>query len=135
MAARGREVPAYTTRAYEFFGPDPGAAEVHAAGDVSIVGVGIDDPLNVGSLYRLLGCFGGGSFLHVHVTRGRAPPRDDGDAATPRFWLRPEIVAKIRTTAVGTFDAFGGCVHSVNGPRSHQRPLNILVHTICAVGS
>lgn len=62
------KLPKFSTRAQHFFHRPNGPAEIQATG-VSLVAMGVSDPLNVGSLFRLLACFGGIGLTHVHSIR------------------------------------------------------------------
>lgn len=56
-----------------------GAAAGEAAPSFDVVAMGLNDPLNIGSVFRLMGCFGGTKFTHCHIGRRRAE-QDSGSA-------------------------------------------------------
>ena len=43
-------------------------------GRMAVAACGVDDPRNVGSMFRLMSCFGLDDFLHIQVTRHGTPP-------------------------------------------------------------
>mmetsp|Transcript_86345 Transcript_86345/g.252685 ORF Transcript_86345/g.252685 Transcript_86345/m.252685 type:complete len:248 (-) Transcript_86345:74-817(-) len=85
-------------------GSGPGSCEVR------VVACGINDPLNVGSMLRLMACFGAsGELVVVHYGKGG---KQDGHADldrrastdSPGFFQLPEIARKMATTAKGAMD-------------------------------
>lgn len=46
-----------------------GSCDEDVGGRVGVVAMGVNDPLNVGSIFRLMGCFGADTFTHCHIGR------------------------------------------------------------------
>eukprot|EP00035_Acanthoeca_spectabilis_P015391 m.306665 g.306665 ORF g.306665 m.306665 type:complete len:299 (-) comp16352_c0_seq7:3852-4748(-) len=66
-----------TTNAHAFFeslraNDSQGVETETASTSVGVVAMGVNDPLNVGSIFRLMGCFGATQFIHCHIGRACA---------------------------------------------------------------
>eukprot|EP00927_Polykrikos_kofoidii_P054147 TRINITY_DN48620_c0_g1_i1.p1 TRINITY_DN48620_c0_g1~~TRINITY_DN48620_c0_g1_i1.p1 ORF type:complete len:254 (-),score=33.57 TRINITY_DN48620_c0_g1_i1:61-822(-) len=120
-----------TTRAWDFFNrerPSRAAQAVsllHAqacsgsqehgevSSKVSVVACGVNDPLNVGSMLRLMACFGAARELVVVYygkggkCEGNPDPQRRISTDSPGFFQQPEIARKIATTAKGAMDLTG----------------------------
>jgi len=99
------------TRSALFFQPCADDSQnLSGKGELGVVACGVDDPQNIGSIYRLMSCFGVTSKLVlIHPDRGQrrdvcghGGSVDDVGPDTPGFLELPHIAKKVASTAVGT---------------------------------
>lgn len=77
-----------TTDAHEVFAKNLKAAKT-APAKATVIAAGVNDPNNVGSMFRLMGCFGLDQLLHVY------------SATEPPLWTDVHRAAAMKATAQG----------------------------------
>ena len=89
-----------------------------------VIACGVRDPCNMGSIMRLLGCFGVPRLLHVGSPKQTAFTARAGPTAAGGLWARPEVLTKLAKVARGMereFLPIAAC-SSVEYARHLQRP-------------
>ena len=87
-----------------------------------VVAMGVNDPLNIGSIFRLMGCFGASAFTHCHIGRRRPEARD---------WQRERASAAGRSCD-GEGD--GGCA-GVDATDAHLTRTGLVVEHVTVVSA
>ena len=101
----------FTTLCRPFFDSLSAETGSSSGASVNVVACGVNDPLNIGSMYRLLGNFGTleTGLLHVQVAGDRARAKcqqasgannaaTENDEAGLSFWEKKQIMGRVRDT-------------------------------------